>query len=846
MIQIFGLFFLIILLTLIYLAYSGRIHINIPLIFMFFILIASPFIYLGNKPNNNFENFSNWDNTMRSSLDIFYTNTKDNQPGTKNGCNECPGICDYNKKEILTNSLKKLTKIDNAVQANLKNITIGTVRFFGASSPGNVGGGYYSVLGGTKNNSSKSINISGNKNAITFQTLPISKLINFYEKYNGNNNHADFFQPKLLQNSNASIVVDLINELNNAPQQSYIIISSVGNANNALIAANNNATVNYNGTTVYSISLINKLITQYKLNYLNQIPKNNSFIFIIFKKNTNEYISINQRVSLSEWRVGLSLYQNLLSNGRTAVMEQTGQTFSYEKPETELSDVYSLPYVRAQYNIISPVNTKSDSSLCFSAENNKSFVFLAPKTNPWDAISKYSQSPSLEYGPVSATWLYSHQPQNWTFEPINEAGFTNHFYIRTFIKPYFYLQIKSKEPQPTISVNMFKGATDQHWIIEGNVSDNYTIKHSGTGLYLGYSNFGGYLYDDNGSVITTESKKYKWKFIPSFQTKTDIDSKKIKFNNQLTEIMSPTDYANEKNPSFNLAANIKGKFINLSSKGRTYWNPTYTPIWNGRWIYYGTIATYGQFKNVKTTKFLTIELNDNGKGTLTDKYFNYSIPISNIGSNVLYGTINKGILNGMTVYLEMIDEKLKYTNPSQSYPVKMRYLVFDSNNNIFNLSTGNFRNLEGYSSKFDGNFLVLSDFLEASGVVMEMNLSLPKAINDASILPTPPRDNNCSNGNRCEFADNQVLLGCGKGMNEDYVCKNAQTKQDRTRNNLADWAACPYQCDMENGKCLGNWRWQAEFDSNGTAVQCSPPSDGTKGYKQNIEYSPQYYLRSKN
>lgn len=836
MIQIFGLFFLIILITLIYLAYSGRIHTNIPLIFMFFILIASPFIYLGNKPTNNFENFSNWDNSMRSSLDIFYTNTKDNQPGTKNGCDECPGICDWNKKDTYSSSIKKLTKIDNAVQAKLKSLPIGTVSFYGTSSPGNIGGGYYAQLFNTKNYSAKSININ-NKNAITFQTLPVSKLIEFYEKYNGTNNYGDFIQPKFLENPSASIVVDLINELDNAPQQSYIIISSVGNANNALIAANSNAKVNYNGSTVYSISLINKLITNYNLKYMSQIPQNNSFIFIIFKKNTNNFISINQNIALNDAWLGIYAYQNLLSNGKTAVMEQSGQTFGYEKPELELSDVYSLPFVKSQYNIISPVNTKSETSLCFSAENNKSFVFLAPKTDPWDAISKYSQSPSLEYGPVSATWLFSHQPQNWTIEPINEAGYTNYFYIRTFYKPHFYLQIKSKESQPTVSVNMFKGGTDQHWIIDGNQTDNYTIKHSGTGLYLGYSNFGGYLYDDNASVITTESSKYKWKFIPSINTKKDIDSKKIKFNNQLTEIMSPTDFANEKNPSFKLSGTINGKFIDLSSAGRTYWNSTYAPIWNGRWIYYGTIATYGQFKNVKTTKFLTVNLDDKGKGTLSDPYFNYSIPITNIGSNVLYGTINQGTLNGFTVYLEMIDEKLKYNNPSQSYPVKMRYLVFDANNNIFNLSTGNFRNLEGYSSKFDGNFLVLSNFLEASGVAMDMSLALPK-ITNTDVLNTPQ----CATGNRCEFANNQVLLGCGNGMNENYVCKNAETKEERTKNGLADWAACPYQCSMENGKCLGNWRWNAKFNSAGTATKCSPPTDGTKGYKQNIPYSPQYYL----
>jgi len=209
--------------------------------------------------------------------------------------------------------------------------------------------------------------------------------------------------------------------------------------------------------------------------------------------------------------------------------------------------------------------------------------------------------------------------------------------------------------------------------------------------------------------------------------KPNIDQRTSSKINPLKEIVSPTDYANDKNPSFNLSGNVRGKFIDLSSKGRTYWNPQYTAMWNGKWIYYGTVATYGQFKEVKKTKFLHINLNsDTGTGTLKDEYFNYSIPIKNIGSNILYGTINSGTLSGFTVYLNMIDEKLNYSNPSQSYPVKMRYLVFDSNNNIFNLSSGNFNNLSGYSTKFDGNFLVLSNFLEASGVPVDIDLALPK------------------------------------------------------------------------------------------------------------------------
>ena len=109
-------------------------------------------------------------------------------------------------------------------------------------------------------------------------------------------------------------------------------------------------------------------------------------------------------------------------------------------------------------------------------------------------------------------------------------------------------------------------------------------------------------------------------------------------------------------------------------------------------------------------------------------------------------------------------------------------------------------------------------------------------------LPPVPQTDDCQNKNKCEFANNEFLLGCHTGLNNNYVCKEAVTKQQREDNKLKSWAACPYQCKMDNGKCLGNWRWNAEFDSNGNALRCNPPADGTKGYKNNTLYSSEYYL----
>lgn len=75
MIQIFGLLFFIILICLIYLYYQGKISRNIPIIFMFFLILIIPFTYLETN-KTNVESYSDYNQIMNSSLDIFYTNQK--------------------------------------------------------------------------------------------------------------------------------------------------------------------------------------------------------------------------------------------------------------------------------------------------------------------------------------------------------------------------------------------------------------------------------------------------------------------------------------------------------------------------------------------------------------------------------------------------------------------------------------------------------------------------------------------------------------------------------------------------------------------------------------------------
>merc|ERR1712110_589346 len=70
---------------------------------------------------------------------------------------------------------------------------------------------------------------------------------------------------------------------------------------------------------------------------------------------------------------------------------------------------------------------------------------------------------------------------------------------------------------------------------------------------------------------------------------------------------------------------------------------------------------------------------------------------------------------------------------------------------------------------------------------------------------------------------NYKLLGCA--VNSNKVCKNKIKKSSRTRG----WEACPYQMP-------GNFRWIPSFHTNGNARKCSPPKNGTPGYKSNTTY----------
>ena len=668
MIQLFGLIFLIILISLIYLSYNGRIPTNIPLIFMFFILVIIPFTYLEtSKPNiESYSNYSNYDQIMNSSLDIYYTNQRKKMP-TDN------------------DMLKKVKFIENPVQTKLISKQIDPITIYTYSYD------YWpwSYIGINDGTSTRSL-ISTYTRGLFIKEITLDDLVN--KTY-------DRSPTQELDDVN-----DLKSSITDAPDNTYLII--IGN--------------NINGLVQLNADLRKLFIDTYKFNWLNSFSyySTGCFITILYKENNNVYTLLQEKYGTN---VGLFATQNFMTDITYA--EQDGEIFTEESSNESLIQSSNNPLLKSKYNIISPVNTKSFSALSFTSENNKSFVYLSSR-NIEDKYTLYNKSPSTPNGPVSNTILDTQQPQYWVFEPISKYDSSPLIvFIRTYTKPYYYLDVSNNK----IEMSMFKGSLNQHWEISGSSDDNYKIKHSKTELYIGYSNFGGYLYEDNGSILLTESNLYDWKISSNNEILPDIYESfaPMSITNKFEGIESPTDFNTALNPSFKISKKINDQEIVIESKGRTVWEPNYAKVWNGKWIYYGTVASYQATQNINTTDFLIIKMNNIGTGTLEDQYLNFKINLINAGSNILTGVINSGKFNGYRAILKIIPSDLVYSDPFKSYPVKMRYFVV-KNKKELNLSSGNIYNMQSYSTKFDGDKLILANFLEASGIQVDVDKAFSK------------------------------------------------------------------------------------------------------------------------
>jgi hypothetical protein len=376
----------------------------------------------------------------------------------------------------------------------------------------------------------------------------------------------------------------------------------------------------------------------------------------------------------------------------------------YDKPvklESEKKYIY-------KNSLISSHNTKTKQHLVFSNENNQSFVYLSGNTNQLE-LYDYKKTDGNEI--MDITLLNTNNPQKWDIEFVQSNYGGQNSYIKTSSYPIFYLEVVDNE----IKMNMYRGGSNQYWkLIKTSGRNLFTIQHSKTGMFLSYQMNDGYLYKNNGSVYLTENGM-EWNIESNMSTE-------IISNNDWIEITSPNDFVNEGKPIFDLKGRINGKIINLSSNGRTTWNQKYSPIWNGDYIYHGTV--------INNNNYLQIKLDKNGNGTVKDPLLGITIKVSNVGADILYGSIKKGSLNGIdlknfTVILEMVPEKYVYRGLKESYPVKIRYLLI-GDNKIYSLSSSSLDNLDSYATKKEGNIVIYSNLMESKGIQIDEKLAKPK------------------------------------------------------------------------------------------------------------------------
>lgn len=694
MILLFSFIIIIILIVLILLSQQGKISSNIPLIYIFFILIVSPFLYLGRFQGlNTIESFAG-----NSSLSIYFTNTEKKDP-----CGTCSGICDSEDPEYNNKKMKSLEMIDNPVQSRYIPISMKTINInlYAAGNP-RQGSGFTASIHKKEKVLSSIYNIDPGFYIVSIYTPELIK-------YSQNPNDTQFLPKRLkkLDITANNLTDQIIGFLNNSNPDTYLLMGTSGNNLNGFTFANNEVPAT-------NIAL---LMEKYQLKFINQLDNGDSFVSIIYKKDAETFIDVQQVKSASTNSFGAAITGfDLLKEGTALEIQKSGMEFQYEETKDYLESIYKEPFALATNVLISPVNSKTQTYMVISVENNKTFVYLSSK-KPGKEYETYSMVGPKDGTPMSYTFLNTKQPQKWVFEPVYMTDYENVFFIYTFDKPRFYLETDTSINPPGLKVNMFKAGSEQYWkvIEDKNMPNNYKIQNVKTGKYLSYANADGYLYDDSGMVFLNDSSKYNWKFTLSGQNKKDKNMQP--FDNVFTDFTSPNDYPWVNNPRFS----IKQGKLSVSSNGRAPWNEDYTDVWNGLWIYYGTIKTYQPRNKFDDAKFLEIKLSRDGNGTVNDPYLSQKIKVRNAGANILFGILEEGKYRGYFATFELLPQVATYQGPSKTYPVKMKYIIFNNENNFFNLSGANPRNLNSYSVKFDGKQLEIANFLEANGVPTTMD-----------------------------------------------------------------------------------------------------------------------------
>ena len=676
MIQIFGLLFFIILICLIYLYYQGKISRNIPIIFMFFLILIIPFTYLETN-KTNVESYSDYNQIMNSSLDIFYTNQK--------------------SKRREMNELKKVKLIDNPIQTILVQKDIKPINL-------SIYVKYYTpYIGFWITAKSQYIPIYfnyGNQNVITYITNDDL----YKEDY-------DSIKTRVTVYSD----LDILNTtILGVPSESYILIfgNNITPFKDAVSATKRN------------------FIDTFKFSWLNNLSSSSSSsgsFIVLLSKSDNSYTKISEKFT-SDSNSYATISQNLISDS-VYFKSNGGVEFKKVANNDVFIEISGNNLINSKMNIISPDISNSDYALSFTSENNESFVYLSSRKLENEVVL-YAKSPKNDIGPTSTTYLDTQRPQLWSFEPVTQIVTEPLIvFIRTYSKPYYYLDAEFENGVIVLKAKRFKAALRQHWELlkEGPSGTKYKIRHLKSEMYLAYSDYDGYLYKEDGSVFLTKSERYIWNISSINSNNPNLNKNVIenftpKSINSFQAMEVPTDYGSVANPSWKISGNVKGKDIVIESKGRTVWDANYSPIWSGKWIYYGTVNSYKATLDINRVQFLIIKIDANGNGQVEDEHLNYKMDVINAGANILTGIIPSGEYKGFRATLKLLPTDLKYADPSKPYPVKMRYFI-EKDNKRMNLSSGNIYNMQGYSTKFLGDKLILSNFLEASGIQTDPNLA---------------------------------------------------------------------------------------------------------------------------
>jgi hypothetical protein len=640
---------------------------------MFFIILIIPFIYLEN--NNNVESFSSYDQIMNSSLDIFYTN--------------------QNKKNREMNWLKKYPILHNPLQATLVKKKLKPVELY-LYSQSNMYNGIYVIYNNIWNNIYTNYQVS--ENIFTYIIASDLKSTNIDTT----------IKSRVKKFTDLPELNKLIEQ---APVLSYIIITA------------NNIQPIFNSSPDIRTTFQDK----YKFTDWIDTYSSGCLIVVLSKKSSELYEKILERTQTPNSFIGM--YQNIKFD--EIGVETGGVLFDNVPTNDKIVSSENDPLINSKINIISPVKLRHDLnssySLSITVENNESFVYLSSRDLK-DEVVLYAKSPKNDIGPTSTTYLDTQRPQFWSFESVTPI-ITDPLivFIRTYSKPYFYLDAEMENGVMVLKAKRFKAGLRQHWELIKDPANltQYRLRHLKSKMYLAYSDYDGYLYNNDGSVFLTKSDKYNWdikKIAQGDINKNVIEGFAANRVNSYTGMEVPTDFGTVKDPSWKISKQIGGKNVVIESNGRTVWEKNFGPIWSGKWIYYGTVDSYKATQNINNVKFLLIKIDQNGSGIVEDEYLGYKMNVINAGSNILTGIIPTGKYKGYRAKLELIETSLVYKDPSSPFPVKMRYFI-ELESTVLNLSSGNIYNMQAYSTKFVGDKLVLSNFMEASGIQTDAQLA---------------------------------------------------------------------------------------------------------------------------